>query len=157
MARSKDRRRVYQRQLRSKRWKDFRQRVLERDGFRCVKCGVINVLFHAHHTYYYDGDYPIWAYPLEAMRTLCEDCHNGLHNDLRRKHEHIPLMIHPNDTHKKKSKRVRKQEALPPKIKRKLEEVKRSRGITGKGRSCLAYIQEERMRKREEQSKNNLQ
>jgi len=38
----------------------------------------VHVTLHCHHNYYVEGKLP-WEYPLEAMTTLCEVCHERLH------------------------------------------------------------------------------
>jgi 5-methylcytosine-specific restriction endonuclease McrA len=51
--------------------------VLERDGYKCVKCGSEEPL-HCHHIY------PVSTNPLESTDidnciTLCIDCHKKVH------------------------------------------------------------------------------
>ena len=164
MAEPSKRKIAYDKELRSNKWKRFRSRVLRRDGYRCTKCGAKDVILHAHHTYYFKGKCHAWEYPLEALVTLCEDCHNAIHNELREKKKRIPRIDNPNKPKQKKKKtkghtplKPNPNQKISAKYERKLEEAKRSRRITGKGKNCLAYIQAERIRKREEeQLKNNL-
>ncbi len=55
-------------------WQKKRLEVMQRDGFRCVRCGTDSQLLHVHHNYYVKGRKP-WEYPNYAYQTLCEDCH----------------------------------------------------------------------------------
>lgn len=163
MAEPSKRKVAYDKELRSNKWKRFRSRVLRRDGYRCTKCGAKDVILHAHHTYYFKGKCHAWEYPLEALVTLCEDCHNAIHNELREKKKRIPRIDNPNQPRraKKKTKEIKPsqpkvKQKIPYKIEMKLRE-QRSRSSFGRGKNCLAYQQAERIRKREEeQSKNNL-
>lgn len=58
-------------------WKDLRQKVLERDGMKCTKCNDVKKL-QCHHLYYTCGRLR-YEYPLSALVTLCEKCHNSIH------------------------------------------------------------------------------
>jgi hypothetical protein len=56
---------------------ELRKLVLERDGYKCVKCGSEEPL-HCHHIY------PVSTNPLESTDidnciTLCIDCHKKVH------------------------------------------------------------------------------
>lgn len=55
-----------------KRWRLVRQKVLERDGWRCVKCGKAGRLEVDHQT-------PLDAggdvYAMDNLQTLCRACH----------------------------------------------------------------------------------
>jgi hypothetical protein len=63
------------------RWQKRRLEVFERDGWCCSICPNNDLTLHAHHLYYEEGLKP-WEYPLEAIVTLCESCHEGEHEDL---------------------------------------------------------------------------
>lgn len=67
----------YEEQLRSPQWWYVRDRVLERDGWRCKNCGSGNNL-QVHHRYYIHGR-KAWEYHDEALVTLCERCHAVTH------------------------------------------------------------------------------
>ena len=56
------------------RWQRRRSEVLRRDNFTCQCCGADSRPLHVHHKYY---QYPneIWKDPMEALVTLCVDCH----------------------------------------------------------------------------------
>ena len=58
-------------------WLDYRDRILLRDSFRCVRCSSA-VCLQVHHLYYVRGRKP-WDYPPAAVVTLCEACHSKTH------------------------------------------------------------------------------
>ena len=61
--------------LQTKRWKDKRILVLERDNNQCQKCGSTDNL-HVHHL-----TYKHWRNEeLEELITLCSSCHSSIHN-----------------------------------------------------------------------------
>lgn len=60
--------------LDSPKWRDFRNTVFKRDGFRCVKCtSEMNLVCH-HVNYKRVGNEQI-----QDCITLCEKCHKELH------------------------------------------------------------------------------
>ena len=59
---------------RSDAWESKRQRVLERDGQRCVRCNAQATQVH-HKTY--DN---IGKEPLSDLASVCGNCHNSFHN-----------------------------------------------------------------------------
>ena len=61
----------------SVKYKEWRQKVYERDGYKCIKCGSKEKI-NAHHIYSYKY-YPEKRYDLENGITLCEKCHTKLH------------------------------------------------------------------------------
>lgn len=56
------------------RWQKKRLKVFERDDWACQKCYNTESTLNVHHKYYKDKTEP-WDYPLEALITLCENCH----------------------------------------------------------------------------------
>ena len=72
--------------LKDERWKETRERILERDGHKCVWCGRKKGL-QIHHKYY--NRYPDgsmaepWDYPDDAFMTLCGGCHKKYHEKYR--------------------------------------------------------------------------
>lgn len=70
---------TYREQLKTEHWKLKRLKVLKRDNFKCVECGSTEKL-EAHHNYYSNGKMA-WEYPMTALKTLCNTCHNNFHDN----------------------------------------------------------------------------
>ena len=64
----------YSEKLKSPEWQKVRLKVLERDGWKCLKCKRSDKTVNVHHKGYEAGKEP-WEYPLERYESLCEDCH----------------------------------------------------------------------------------
>jgi hypothetical protein len=64
----------YQQKLRDPRWQKKRLEVFERDEWACQQCFDSKSTLHVHHFYYEQGKDP-WDYAMEALVTLCADCH----------------------------------------------------------------------------------
>ena len=64
----------HQEYINSPKWKAKRQMVLERDNFRCRKCGTGKNLDVHHITYEHLGNEP-----LDDLVTLCRCCHEEVH------------------------------------------------------------------------------
>jgi hypothetical protein len=62
-------------------WKEFRDTVIEMDGYKCVDCGrsKSQVTLQVHHKTYVSG-LKIWEHPPEECVTLCKGCHARRHN-----------------------------------------------------------------------------
>lgn len=73
---------TYAEKFKDPRWQKKRLEILERDGFSCVLCGTEKITLHVHHGYYERGFDP-WEYESETLWTLCEECHEGVGNELR--------------------------------------------------------------------------
>ena len=68
----------------SKKYKDWRYRVFERDDYRCILCNKKGYLI-AHHLLSF-AFYPKYRFDVRNGITVCEDCHNRIHNKaLKRK------------------------------------------------------------------------
>lgn len=65
-------------------WKEFRDNVIELDGYRCTNCGrhKNEVVLQVHHKKYISGRKP-WEYPTEECRTLCKGCHASEHGMIK--------------------------------------------------------------------------
>lgn len=63
---------------RRRRWARARRAVLDRDGWRCTKCGRPGRLEVHHVTPLRDGGA---AFDLANLVTLCRDCHIALHRE----------------------------------------------------------------------------
>ena len=62
----------------TKKWKDLRKKVLDRDNHTCTKCKGKNKILHCHHLYYTSGRLR-YEYPISALVTLCKECHENAH------------------------------------------------------------------------------
>lgn len=65
---------TYQAQLRDPRWQKRRLEIMERDGFRCLRCGDERTTLNVHHLFY-EKDVMAWEYPEWSLITLCEPHH----------------------------------------------------------------------------------
>lgn len=68
----------YSEKLRDPRWQRKRLEVMNRDEFKCTKCGNGAVTLNVHHKKYRNGLNP-WDYDLTELLTLCEVCHGKEH------------------------------------------------------------------------------
>lgn len=60
-------------------WQKKRLKIMERDRWRCVACGVPNNrTLTVHHKGYLTGLMP-WEYPDEMLETLCVEHHSERH------------------------------------------------------------------------------
>lgn len=64
----------YRELLKDPRWQKRRLEVLDRDSWKCRRCGNDEDTLHVHHRYYEFGVQP-WEYPDSVLVTLCETCH----------------------------------------------------------------------------------
>lgn len=69
---------AYRESLRDPRWQKLRLQILERDGWRCLRCGTGEKTLNVHHKHYQAGLEP-WEYPAASLETICEDCHAAEH------------------------------------------------------------------------------
>ncbi len=68
--------------LKSPKWQKKRLEILNRDGFRCSKCGDEESTLHVHHRTYIKEFKP-WDYQNDNYITLCESCHADIHNPIK--------------------------------------------------------------------------
>lgn len=64
-------------QHRKQDWFGFRDKIIERDGDMCVRCGrssADGAILQVHHKQYIFGKKP-WEYPDDFCETLCKRCH----------------------------------------------------------------------------------
>lgn len=89
---------TYPEKLRDPRWQKIRLQVMERDDWKCAECGDKRATLHVHHIRYEWGKEP-WEYPIEALKTLCEFCHELEHEiqskDLARFQPVEPISLAP--------------------------------------------------------------
>lgn len=64
----------YSQQLKKPRWQKIRLKVMERDDWTCRECHRKDVTLNGHHRFYLRGCAP-WAYEMDWLETLCENCH----------------------------------------------------------------------------------
>jgi 5-methylcytosine-specific restriction endonuclease McrA len=69
-----ERREAYLKKFKDPRWQKMRLEVMSRDEFACQVCFDSDSTLNVHHRYYLPNNDP-WEYPLEALVTLCETCH----------------------------------------------------------------------------------
>lgn len=68
--------------LKDPRWQKKRLEIMDRDGFTCqvCNCGIEDgVPLNVHHIAYKNNAAP-WEYEDEQLITLCENCHQKIHN-----------------------------------------------------------------------------
>lgn len=77
---------AYQRYIRGKEWKSIRDRVLERDGYRCQCCSRSveedgqDIGLSVHHSTYSILYHETEGDNLKYLVTLCKYCHKGIHS-----------------------------------------------------------------------------
>ena len=70
----------YASQFKDPRWQKFRLKILEKDGFKCTRCGDAENTLNAHHLYYISKRKP-WEYPEDSVLTFCDACHEENHQN----------------------------------------------------------------------------
>lgn len=75
---------TYAELLKDPRWQKKRLEIMQRDNFTCQLCGSKEKTLNVHHMYY-DRIFEPWNYSDDAYLTVCEDCHNKAHEDIKRK------------------------------------------------------------------------
>ena len=66
---------TYAEKLKDPRWQKKRLMIFERDGFTCRNCQSKKKTLHVHHLWYVGGN--PWDAPMDALITLCGDCHGA--------------------------------------------------------------------------------
>ena len=69
----------YKDKLNDPRWIKFRKRVYAKDGYKCTICNTKDRPLNAHHRFYEKNKEP-WEYSVDSLDTLCNWCHEFLHN-----------------------------------------------------------------------------
>lgn len=54
---------------------------MERDQWKCRRCGTATRTLNVHHIRYLNG-YAPWEYPENYLLTLCQDCHEAEHSEI---------------------------------------------------------------------------
>lgn len=76
----------YQQLLKDGRWQRKRLEIMQRDDFRCTKCGTTNDL-NVHHLRYLTGRKP-WEYEDADLITLCGRCHKETHEQIEQENDY---------------------------------------------------------------------
>ena len=70
---------TYSKLLKDPRWKKFREKILQRDGGKCVVCESTHILQIHHKQYHFlerkQRHKKPWKYAPHLVTTLCERCH----------------------------------------------------------------------------------
>ena len=69
---------TYAEKLKDPRWQKKRLEIMQRDYFTCRICETTTETLTVHHIRYISG-YEPWNYSDELLITLCEDCHDFVH------------------------------------------------------------------------------
>lgn len=69
---------TYSEKLKHPKWQEKRLRVMERDCFKCCRCGSDEKTLNVHHRLYIKRR-EVWQYKIEDLETLCVDCHYKEH------------------------------------------------------------------------------
>ena len=86
MSLTKSNKEIYYKYLEDPRWIAKSKEIKSKFGWKCQKCGAIDKPLHCHHQFYVndpDGRRLPWEYPNETFQVFCNDCHYGLHDQLR--------------------------------------------------------------------------
>ncbi len=59
-------------------WQKKRLQIMNRDGFRCARCGNDQIKLNVHHRRYEWGK-ALWEVDDEDLVTLCQPCHESIH------------------------------------------------------------------------------
>lgn len=74
---------TYAEKLKHPKWQKRRLEILERDRFECQDCGDTETTLHIHHKIYRKNAEP-WDYKDSELVTLCENCHAGESESLKK-------------------------------------------------------------------------
>lgn len=69
---------TYREQLLHPNWQRKRLDIMQRDEFQCQRCYDAENTLHVHHKQYVKGRLA-WEYPDAELVTLCESCHEQMH------------------------------------------------------------------------------
>lgn len=67
---------TYSDKLKHPKWQKKRLEILQRDNFTCTLCGDIETTLNVHHEQYKGEP---WDVPNELLKTVCEHCHEIIH------------------------------------------------------------------------------
>lgn len=83
----------YSEKLKDPRWQQLRLRVFERDGWKCRNCDTESKTLHAHHAAYHPNSDGPWDYDPETIVTLCHECHEIEHAELKAMQANLLLAV----------------------------------------------------------------
>ena len=69
----------YKEKLKDPRWQKKRLQILERDDWKCQVCMNDKDMLIVHHKQYINGN-DCWDYPNHFLITLCNKCHEKIHD-----------------------------------------------------------------------------
>lgn len=72
---------TYAEKLKDPRWQRKRLEIMQRDGFKCTKCGDTKNTLHVHHKRY-TNESP-WKHLDSDLTTLCAECHKNEHYEIK--------------------------------------------------------------------------
>lgn len=78
---------TYSEKLQDPRWQKKRLLIMQRDGFKCTKCGDTKTTLHVHHKRYTHED--PWKHLNSDLTTLCANCHKNEHYVIEMREEGI--------------------------------------------------------------------
>ena len=78
----------YKEKLKHPKWQKKRLEILNRDNWKCTKCGNTETTLAVHHKQYKKGCDP-WQYDNDDLITLCEVCHKIIHEPIVQKKVYI--------------------------------------------------------------------
>jgi hypothetical protein len=84
---------TYAEKLLDPRWQKLRLRVFERDKWKCRCCGNSDATLNAHHPVYHPLSEGPWDYEIDAIITLCSECHADEHMGLDSSKANVLLAI----------------------------------------------------------------
>lgn len=73
---------TYAQALKHPKWQRRRLEIMSRDKFRCTRCSADSHTLNVHHKVYRRGSAP-WDYTDAELVTLCETCHEAVHDGLQ--------------------------------------------------------------------------
>jgi 5-methylcytosine-specific restriction endonuclease McrA len=71
----------YYEKLKDPRWQKKRLEIMDRDEWKCRRCGEKTKTLNVHHVAYFKDHEP-WDTPNGFLMTLCEQCHKNNKDDV---------------------------------------------------------------------------
>jgi hypothetical protein len=70
---------TYAEQLKNPKWINLRNRMLEKNNYKCQECNSLEKQLFVHHKKYVKGR-KAWQYHEDLLEVLCEECHFYAHH-----------------------------------------------------------------------------